>query len=147
MGRADFPADFAADNYRVITHVDNTAKSTGNAFFLTSFSLGVWLAILSLVILFTFLKLLDRRFAPPDENYIPLSRSEKWFQRKKHFLLKSRLFFRLRKAIESTGAFTSEISFEKSVELEKNPNNLTSFSVCFQTLGSISNDRAFYRKD
>lgn len=113
MDRADFVADFATDNYRVITHIDNTATTTGDAFFLTSFGLGVWMAILSLVLLFTFLKLLDRRFAPPDESYTPLPRSECRFKRNKHFLLKSKVFFRLRKAAESTGTSEAVIVYPK----------------------------------
>lgn len=101
MGRVDFVSNFANDEYRVITHVDNTATTTGGAFFITSFSLGTWMAVLSLAVLFTFLKLLDRRFAPPEDAYKPL-KSGYWFQRKRHFVLKSKLFFRLRKATEST---------------------------------------------
>lgn len=105
IGRADFVSNFANDQYGVITHVDNTAATTGGAFFITAFSLGSWLAILSLAVLFTFLKLLDQRFAPPDENYRPLNAGN-WLQRKKHFLFRSKIPLRLRRAAESTGEWS-----------------------------------------
>lgn len=102
IGRVDYIEEFAHSNYRVVTHIDNTSTMTGGAFFITSFSISVWVSILGLAGAFTFLKLLDRRFSPPDETYEPLPRSENWFRRWRHFLLRSKIPFRLRKAVEST---------------------------------------------
>lgn len=101
----DFVEEFSNSDYCVITHIDNTSTTTGGAFFLTSFSLTVWIGILGLAATFTFLKLLDQRFSPPENSYEPLSRSENRFRRWRHFVLRSKIPFRLRKATESTGRY------------------------------------------
>ncbi|CDF33338.1 unnamed protein product [Chondrus crispus] len=46
--------------------------------------------------------MLDRRFVPPDESYQPLPRTSSRVRRMKHYLLKSRIPYRLRKALQST---------------------------------------------
>lgn len=103
LGRVDYLPTFISDTYRVLTHVDNTAASTGDAFFLTAFGVSVWICISSLMVIFTFLKLLDRRFAPPDDSFQPLSKRDySRFRRYRHFLLKSKILFRLRRAVQST---------------------------------------------
>lgn len=102
QGRVDFLPPFVIDGYEVLVHVDSTSSSTGGAFFLTAFSISVWGSVLTLCVVFTFLKLLDRRFAPPDHSFTPLPATESRARRLKHFLLKSQIPLRLRKAVEST---------------------------------------------
>lgn len=105
IGRVDYIDEFVSGSYRVMTHVDSARTSNSGTFFITTFSPSVWISIVGLAAIFTFLKLLDRRFAPPDESYLPLPRSESRLRRTRHFLLRSRIFFRLRKAMESTRMF------------------------------------------
>lgn len=105
LGRVVFLEPFAFDRYRALTHVENNSASGGDAFFLTTFSPGVWGSIAALVVIFTFLKLLDRRFAPGDQPFRPLSREYSRFERAKHYLLKYPILNRLRRATQSTSTF------------------------------------------
>eukprot|EP00177_Eucheuma_denticulatum_P007571 GFKZ01013782.1.p1 GENE.GFKZ01013782.1~~GFKZ01013782.1.p1 ORF type:complete len:366 (+),score=25.83 GFKZ01013782.1:602-1699(+) len=102
LGRVDFLPSFLNDDIRVITHVDNTAERLDGAFFLTSFSPEVWLAIVSLMVIFVLLKLLDASFAPAlSNNAPPVPPNASWRLRTAHFLLKNNILFRVRKAVES----------------------------------------------
>lgn len=101
--RVDFVQPFVFDPYRALTHIDNLNSTAGDAFFLTTFSVSVWASIVALVVIFTFLKMLDRRFAPADDSFIPLSWKYSRFERMKHYLLKSRILYRLRRAMQSVG--------------------------------------------
>lgn len=107
LGRVDYVTPFVIDGLEVLVHVDSTSSSTRGAFFFTAFTAYVWVSVFALVIVFTFLKLLDRRFAPPDHSYESLPPTEPRFQRVKHFLLKSRIPLRLRKAVQSTRKYPS----------------------------------------
>jgi len=100
LGRVDFIPSFLNDDFRMLTHVDNFSARASGAFFLTAFSLGAWIAIAGLMICFIFLKLFDRRFAPPGKKFVPL-KDASWYRRQKHFLLKSELPFRIRRATQS----------------------------------------------
>lgn len=130
FGRVDYLVDFVSGDYRVITHIDNTKTSTSGTFFITTFSPSVWLGIVGLSVVFIFLKLLDRRFAPPDGSYQPLSKSENWFRRWRHFLLRSRIPFRLRKAVESTRTFNVVHYLSNCIYFLKNA--FTDSSVTFE---------------
>lgn len=105
LGRVDYLPPFVIDGYEVLVHVDSTSSSTGGAFFLTAFSVSVWGSVFALFVVFTFLKLLDRRFAPPDQSFTPLPATEPRSRRLKHFLLKSRIPLRFRKAVQSTRTY------------------------------------------
>lgn len=112
-GLVQFVQPFLSDPHRVATHVDYTHSKQRSTFFLTAFSFRVWIAVLSLIVLFTFLKMLDRRFSPPDQSYTPLSRDSSTFRRLRHYLLKSKVLFRLRKALMSTRKLISSVPFSK----------------------------------
>lgn len=102
LGLVDYLPPFAMEAFEVLVHVDNTYPSSGLAFFLTAFSATVWGCLSALFVCFTFLKLLDRRFAPPDESFVPLPPTDPPYRRCKHFLLKSNIPSRLSKALKST---------------------------------------------
>lgn len=103
FGLVDFLPVFVHDDVRVITHVDNTYKSSSGLFFITTFTSSVWLAIAGLLAVWTFLKMLDNRFVPPDDSFEPLPESAPWYSRQRHFVLKSNIPRRLRKSLQSTG--------------------------------------------
>lgn len=106
IGKVDFLPPFALDGISVITRIDQTSSSVSKgAFFITVFSLSVWGLILALVVVFALLKMLDVRFAPPDDSYRPLPDSESCIRRLKHYILKSRLLRRMRRAVQSTCTF------------------------------------------
>ncbi|CDF32227.1 unnamed protein product [Chondrus crispus] len=102
LGKVDFLPPFLIDGIGIATHVDETSVASAGAFFLTAFSLAVWGLVVMLSVVFTFLKMLDRRFVPPDDSYTPLPASEPRLRRIRHYLLKSRIPYRLRKALQST---------------------------------------------
>lgn len=93
----DFVFPFLYDHYRVMTHFKNTGIASQGTFFLTSFTRLVWAAIFSIIVLFALLKMMDRRFAPPDHTYTPPA-NQTGYQRFKYYILKSRILYRLRKA-------------------------------------------------
>lgn len=101
LGRVDYLPFSALDEIRVYTHIDNTAASTGGTFFITAFTGPVWLCITGLVFFFSFLKMLDTRFAM-DSTFKPLPPDFSRFRRWKHVLLKGKILYRLRKAIQSS---------------------------------------------
>lgn len=102
LRRVDFVVPFLFTDYRALTHVENTNTSNHGTYFLTTFSLPVWFAIFSLVLIFTFLKMLDRRFAPPNQEYITPSPEISLFRRMRYYLLKNKLCRRIRHAFQST---------------------------------------------
>lgn len=110
MGLVDFPAPFMS-SYEVLVDRDNTFESAG-ACFLTAFSNLVWACIATPFVIFTFIKLLDRRFAPPDPSFTPLPSTVSRSGRLKHFLLKSRILFRLRSAVQDTCTFLGQEIFQ-----------------------------------
>lgn len=105
LGKVDFLPPFLIDGIGIATHVDETSVASAGAFFLTAFSLAVWGLLVMLSVVFTFLKMLDRRFVPPDDSYTPLPASEPRLRRIRHYLLKSRIPYRLRKALQSTRTY------------------------------------------
>lgn len=102
-GLVDYLPIFMHDDIRVITHIHNTDMSSSGLFFITTFTTNVWLAIAGLLVVWTFLKMLDRRFVPPDESFKPLPSTSPWYSRQKHFVMKSNIPRRLRKSLQSTG--------------------------------------------
>lgn len=103
FGRVDFLPPFVPDGMSVLVHTDNTSSSSAGAFFITAFSVPVWIFILVLISALTFLKILDRRFVLLDtDTYQPLPKTVPRFRRMRHYLLKSRILYRLRKALQST---------------------------------------------
>lgn len=112
FGLVDFLPPFMIDEVVVATSIENTSRSSDAVFFLKSFTTPVWLGIGGLIALFTFLKMLDRRFAPPDSSFKPLPKTASRFRRYRQVLLKSKIPFRLRKAAQSTSMFWFEkVSF------------------------------------
>ena len=103
--RVDFLTHFMREELEVIVHIENTDSTIHGAYFLTTFTPAVWALILGLFFIFTLLKILDRRFAPPDPSYVPLDRSQPRYLRFNHYVLKSRILFRVRKAIQSTRTY------------------------------------------
>lgn len=102
LGLVDYLPPFVLDEIVVYTHIDNTAASTSGTFFITTFTTVVWVCIGGLTIFFTILKMLDRRFAPIEHAFEPLPRNFSRFRRCKHVLLKGKILYRLRKAIQSS---------------------------------------------
>lgn len=121
--RVDFLPPFALDDLKVMVNLDDTTTTNSAAFFLSSFGTKVWVSIAGLAVLFTFLKLLDRRFAPLPKTFVPLPDSEPKFQRYKHYLLHSKIPFRLRRAVQSTGQSNFHCPLSK-VFVIKNQNRL-----------------------
>lgn len=106
LGRVQYLPPFVRDDMRVVTHVDNTYTATGNPFFVTTFTPTVWVAIAGLMICWSLIKMLDRRFVPRDNSFKAMSLEANCYKRTKHILLKSNLGRRLRKAVQSTCAFS-----------------------------------------
>lgn len=104
-GKVDFLPPFMIDGIAIAVHMDETSAATEGAFFLKAFSIEVWGLVVALGVTFTLLKMLDRRFVPPDNTYEPLPSTESRYRRMLHFLLKSRILYRLRKAFQSTSMF------------------------------------------
>lgn len=103
LGRVEYLPPFAFDRYSALTLSTNLTPSSGDAFFLTTFSYEVWLCILGLVICFTILKMLDRRFARmKKERTLPTNGQDSCLARRKQLLLNRPLLYRLRFALEST---------------------------------------------
>lgn len=105
FGKVDYLPPFVIDGIGIVVHTDNTSSASAGAFFVTAFSTSTWLLVLALIGLFTFLKVLDRRFALLVKPYEPLPEGESRFQRLKHYLLKSPVPRRLRLALQSTCTF------------------------------------------
>lgn len=93
---------FSQGEIKVLVHRRNTSSSNDGIFFLHTFSALVWILIFVLFIVFTFLKILDRRFEPPDPLLEPASRQEGWVARIRHFILHTGMRRRLRKASLNT---------------------------------------------
>ena len=105
LGKVEFLPPFLIDGIGIATHIDETSVASAGAFFLTAFSLEVWGLVMMLAVVFTFLKILDRRFVPPDDSYTPLPASESRLRRMRHYFLNSRFPYRLRKAVQSTRTY------------------------------------------
>jgi len=104
--RVDYVASFLNDDFRVLTHVDNLRPEVSGAFFITAFSAGSWGLITILLLCFIALKLLDGHFAPVPKKFKPLSSGESWYKRKKHFMLKSPIPYRIRRSAQSVCKLT-----------------------------------------
>lgn len=97
-----FLQPFVYTSFRVVVRRSDTFTPTKGTYFLSAFTLNVWLLIIGLIVLFTMLKVLDKRFMPPDNNFKPLPDTEPFIKRVFHYALKSHLLRRIRKAIMST---------------------------------------------
>lgn len=98
----NFLPSIGFDDIRVLTHVDNTMSGRSFTFFLRAFSATLWLAIFGLLLVFTALKYLDRRFVEllPPHGSVP--REGPFLRRCKYFLLKNKYLYRLRLSFQST---------------------------------------------
>lgn len=103
-GKVDYLHHFYPVEMMALTNIGETYSPIREPFFLIAFTVPVWLAICSLIVLFTFLKLLDVKFSPPPTSYTPLPPSAHLLQKIGHFLLKSKILFRLRKATMSAAS-------------------------------------------
>lgn len=68
----DFLPAFLIYGIGIATHIDETSVASAGALFLTAFSLAE---------VFTFLKILDRRFVAPGDSYTGLPASESRIRR------------------------------------------------------------------
>lgn len=102
IGNVDFLPPFSIDSYRTFTTVSNTSAGGDSAGIFEAFDFYAWVGIFALFLMFTFLKMLDVRFANA-APYTPLPGTYTRAARYSHYLQKSRVFFRLRKGIQSTG--------------------------------------------
>lgn len=81
-----FLVPFIHDSMQTITHVKNTNRSEGGAFFLVAFSPGVWLTTLCLIIAFIYLKLIDEKFDP----VLRQRKFKSWWDKLRHYPLRLR---------------------------------------------------------
>lgn len=99
----DFVAPYSTDSYGMITRSklikDSAPKSV---IFRDAFSGPVWGGIASLVVLITILTLFDRNFAPATRLQQPALEECTTLQRLQYVLLKSKILYRIRKAIFNT---------------------------------------------
>lgn len=100
----DYLPPFLRDDLHAVVHINNTF-STSKVFFLTVFTVPLWLCMIGLIAAFSFVKLIDRRFEYPSPSFTPLQPPHCRYHRWKHFLLKSEMLYRLRKASQSTCKF------------------------------------------
>lgn len=101
-GKVDYLPFYFRDALNVVIHKDNAKSSVSGAFFVTTFSPGVWAAIAGLVAVFTVLKMLDMRFEPIHVDFTPMDRSATWYKRTRHTVLKGNVTRRIRKSFQST---------------------------------------------
>lgn len=99
---ADFLPSQGYDSFHVIAHVNQTYRSSSEAFFLTAFSWSTWGAIAALITCFVALKVLDSVLATFPRPVLDDSWRHRGMARWKRFLLKNWLMFRLRRAVQST---------------------------------------------
>lgn len=97
-----FLPEFLYTEFSVVTHVSNTNHSISSTFFLGGFSVLVWILIVILFMLFTFVRTFDQHFELPPSCYVPLPIETPSIKRMRHYLLKSKLLYRLRKAAMRT---------------------------------------------
>lgn len=98
----DFLPPFVYDARHVVVHVEDTSFSSSGDFFLTTFTPVVWGLLVVLILLFSVLKLLDRRFAPQEKGGVEMLPGDKRrFRQFRRFVLKNRAFFRMRRAVQS----------------------------------------------
>lgn len=110
----DFLQPFVYTSFRVVVRSEDTFRTTKGPYYLSTFTPEVWLMILSLIGLFTLLKLVDKRFMPPDNNYRPLSDKEPKLKRFYHYAVKSQCLRRARKALMSTCKYPQLFRIAKS---------------------------------
>lgn len=113
--KVDFLPPFSIDTYRTFTTLSNTSDAAG-AVVIFPFDAYAWICIFVLFLMFTFLKMLDARFANA-APYTPLTGTRSRAARYLHYLQKSHVFFRLRKAIQSTGKLVYVIAFESLLQI------------------------------
>lgn len=95
----DFVAAYSTDSYSMVTRAELVRDSAPkNVIFKDAFSNQVWGAIFSLGILIVLLTLFDRNFAPAPRAMEP-SADLTALQRAQHFLLKTKLLYRIRQAV------------------------------------------------
>lgn len=108
-GHVDFLPPYVEDELRVVVHIDDISTRNNTLFFISCFTPGVWICVAFLVAMFTNLRLLDRSYYL-NHNYIPLPASTPFLNRLRHFLLKKRVLFRLRKSFITTCAFFTSLN-------------------------------------
>lgn len=99
--KVDFVIPYIFDYFEVITRVSEVGDIAGDKFFfLKVFKPGVWLGILSVIVLLMIVLLLDRNFAPPrrDSDTNELDNASRW-TRWRNWLLHWSPLFRLRHAV------------------------------------------------
>lgn len=101
LGRVDFLPPFAFDTFRVATNRDNTVPEVG-VFFLRTFTGAVWATVFGMIVMFTILKFLDKDFAPWTEVERQDGGNNSKSSKIHHFLLKSRIPYRIRYSLQST---------------------------------------------
>jgi hypothetical protein len=60
---ADFVSPFAFDSFRMVARAESVKSANSGVFFLSSFSVGVWGGIVSLIVLHLVVSLFDMKFA------------------------------------------------------------------------------------
>eukprot|EP00178_Gracilaria_changii_P028186 TRINITY_DN971_c0_g1_i3.p1 TRINITY_DN971_c0_g1~~TRINITY_DN971_c0_g1_i3.p1 ORF type:complete len:416 (+),score=44.43 TRINITY_DN971_c0_g1_i3:414-1661(+) len=101
FGKVSYLPPFGYDRYVVFTHVSQATVAGNVWFFVSTFDARAWICIAALFVMFTFLKMLDRRFEA-DAEYSPLPPNAGRVQCYLHYITKSRPVYRLRKAAQST---------------------------------------------
>lgn len=109
-GRVDFLPVFVQVNMETVANIQQTFTSSNEPFFLNTFSPLVWILMFSLFVIFTFLKMLDRRFPVYSERAFPLTQPDataSWYDRFKYEIWKLPLLRRLRIAAMNVGTLSS----------------------------------------
>lgn len=119
----------AIDDMRMAVHLNQTTTSSSTIFFINAFHPYVWAATAALMICFTIVKLFDTRFVSVTPQYNPSPdrscNATSILRQLKHKLLKGRVFFRTRRAIQSTCMFSS--THHIFFEVDASPISSTTF--------------------
>jgi hypothetical protein len=105
FGRVDFIAPFSPERFRMTTRTSAVREvSSNNIFFISAFSMSVWLAIVGLVTAHIFVTMMDKTFAPADDD-ISMTRLRSDASKvavARHLVMKNPYVYRLRHAFYNT---------------------------------------------